>query len=181
MPRKSAFTMTISNYITLSRLILLPFILYFLITGQRIAAFVILAISLLSDMFDGFLARRLNQESETGKMLDPICDKISLIAVLITLFLVGSMPLWGLIIIIVRDVLIIAGSMIIWKNKNKVFASNAFGKITGVLYGALICAFTLGWHAVGTIILYLCIPAILGSFIIYLNRYVKTMKGEYAG
>ena len=173
--------MTISNYITLSRIILLPFILYFLATDQRIIAFIILFISLLSDMIDGFLARRLNQESETGKMLDPLCDKISLIAVLITLFLIGSIPLWGLIIIIARDVLILTGSVILWKNRNKIFASNSFGKITGMLYGALICAFTLGWHILGTVLLYLCIPAIIGTFVIYSNRYVRTMKGEYVG
>ncbi|UCC12272.1 MAG: CDP-alcohol phosphatidyltransferase family protein [candidate division WOR-3 bacterium] len=181
MKNKSSFTMTISNYITLSRIVFLPFIIYFLVTDQRVIAFIILFISLLSDMFDGFLARRLNQESETGKMLDPLCDKISLIAILVTLFIIGSLPLWGLIIIIARDVLILTGSMILWKNKNKIFASNSFGKITGFLYGAVICAFTLGWQILGTIILYLCIPAIIGSFIIYLNRYVRTMKGEYAG
>ncbi len=173
--------MTISNYITLSRIVFLPFIIYFLVTDQRVIAFIILFVSLLSDMFDGFLARRLNQESETGKMLDPLCDKISLTAILVTLFIIGSMPLWGLIMIIARDVLILTGSMILWKNKSKVFASNFFGKITGFLYGAVICAFTLGWQVLGTIILYLCIPAIIGSFIIYLNRYVRTMKGEYAG
>ena len=181
MATRSVFTMTISNYITLSRIIFLPFIIYFLVTEQRIIAFIILFISLFSDMFDGFLARKLNQETETGKMLDPICDKISLIAILITLFLIGSMPLWGLVIIIARDILILIGSMILWKNRNKIFASNSFGKITGALYGALICAFTLGWHIPGRIILYLCIPAITGSFIIYLNRYVRTMKGEYVG
>ena len=181
MKRSKSFTMTISNYITLSRLVLLPFIIYFLVIDQRIIAFIILFVSLLSDTFDGFLARRLHQESETGKMLDPLCDKISLTAILITLFLIDSIPLWGLLIIIARDILILVGSMVIWKNKSKIFASNVFGKITGMLYGALICAFTLGWHIVGTIILYLCIPAILGSFVIYLNRYVKTMKGEYAG
>ena len=181
MTNRSVFTMTISNYITLSRIVFLPFIIYFLVTDQRVIAFIILFISLLSDMFDGFLARRLHQESETGKMLDPLCDKISLIAILITLFLIGSMPLWGLIMIIARDVLILTGSMILLKNRNKVFASNSFGKITGFLYGAVICAFTLRWHVLGTIILFLCIPAIIGSFIIYLNRYVRTMKGEYVG
>jgi CDP-diacylglycerol--glycerol-3-phosphate 3-phosphatidyltransferase len=173
--------MTISNYITLSRILLLPFIIYFLATDQRIIAFIILFISLLSDMFDGFLARRLHQESDAGKLLDPLCDKISMIAILITLFVIGSLPFWGLIIIIARDVFILTGSVILWKYRSKIFASNSFGKLTGMLYGALICAFTLGWHITGTVILYLCIPAILGSFVIYLNRYVKTMKGEYAG
>ncbi|HEC79316.1 MAG TPA: CDP-alcohol phosphatidyltransferase family protein [candidate division WOR-3 bacterium] len=170
-------SITVANVITVSRLLLLPFIIYFIITGQRTTAFIILLISLLSDAVDGYLARRLKQESEIGKYLDPLVDKISLTTVLITLFLIKAIPLWGIIIIVLRDVLILIGSFVLLKHKSKVFKSHVVGKITGVILGAIICSFTLNWNKLGEILLYISIPAIVVSFGIYLKRYISTMKG----
>lgn len=169
---------TISNLVTLSRLILLPFIIYFLITGQRYIAFVIMLISLCSDAVDGFLARKLHQESEAGKILDPVCDKISITVIVITLLLLGLIPIWGMIIIILRDILILIGSFFLITHKSKVFKSNIMGKITGGLLGAVVLAFTIDLKQLGEILLYISIPAIVASFGIYLSRYIKAMKGE---
>ena len=169
---------TISNLITLSRLILLPFIVYFLITQQRYIAFAIMTVSLFSDAVDGFLARKLHQESEAGKVLDPVCDKISLIVIVVTLLVLGMIPLWGVIIIILRDVLILIGSFFLITHKSTVFKSNIMGKITGGMLGAVVLAFTINLNLAGEILLYLSIPAIVASFGIYLSRYIKTMKGE---
>lgn len=169
--------MTISNIITISRLIVLPFIVYFLLNNQRLTAFIIMLISLLSDAIDGYVARKLNQVSEAGKFLDPLCDKISLILILITLFVVNSIPLWGVIIIVMRDVLILIGSFVLFKSKSKIFKSNVLGKITGFILGAIILAFTINLKQVGMVLLYISIPATIGTFTIYLSRYIKTMKG----
>ncbi|MGB3339917.1 MAG: CDP-alcohol phosphatidyltransferase family protein [bacterium] len=169
---------TISNLITVSRIILLPFIVYFLITGQRYTAFVIMLVSLCSDAADGFLARKLHQESEAGKVLDPVCDKISLTVIVITLLLLGAIPVWGVIIIVLRDILILVGSFFLMTHKSKVFKSNIMGKLTGGILGAVVLAFTINLQLVGEILLYLSIPAIVASFGIYLSRYIKVMKGE---
>jgi cardiolipin synthase len=168
---------TVSNIITVSRLVLLPFIIHFLLRDQRLYAFLVLMASLLSDTLDGYLARTFNQESTIGTLLDPLCDKISLIAILVVLYIINSIPLWGVIIIITRDVLILIGSFVLWKVKSAVFKSNVFGKITGVLFGAIICAYTLDLKYLGIALLYLSIPAILVTFSIYLARYIKAMKG----
>ncbi len=169
--------MTVSNVITVSRLVMLPFIVYFLLKDQRLVAFIIISISLLSDMIDGYLARKLHQESETGKFLDPLCDKISLAVILIALLIINAIPLWGVIIIVMRDFLILLGSFILFKHKAKIFKSNILGKFTGFILGAVILAFTINLQQIGHILLYLSIPAIVGTFIVYLNRYVKAMKG----
>lgn len=169
--------LTISNIITVSRLVLLPFIVYFIITDQRLVAFIVLMVSLLSDTADGFLARKLHQESEAGKFLDPICDKISLMVIIFTLYYVGSMPFWGVFIIILRDILILAGSFVLINYRSRVYKSNLIGKITGFIFGAVISAFTLNWKVVGTILLYVSVPAMMISFVIYLKRYLRAMKG----
>jgi len=168
--------LTISNCITVSRLILLPFIVYFLVVDHRLTAFIIMLIALISDSFDGFIARKLKQESELGKFLDPLCDKISLAVILLTLIVVERMPLWSGIII-VRDFLILLGSYFLLRHRSLVFASNLWGKITGFIFGAIILAFTLKLRTLGMFFLYLSIPAVIGTFIIYTHRYIKIMKG----
>jgi CDP-diacylglycerol--glycerol-3-phosphate 3-phosphatidyltransferase len=134
-------------------------------------------ISLLSDAIDGYLARKLHQESEAGKFLDPICDKISLTVILITLLIINAIPLWGVIIVVARDTLILLGSYIMWKHKSVVFKSNILGKITGFILGAVVLAYTVNLQRTGEILLYISIPAIIGTFTIYLGRYIKVMKG----
>lgn len=170
--------MTISNAVTLSRLILLPFIVYFLVTDQRLVAFIVMLISLCSDAVDGFLARRLHQESEVGKILDPLCDKISLTVIVITLLLLGLIPLWGVVIIVLRDLLILIGSFVMFTHKSTLLKSNVTGKITGALLGAVVLTFTIDLQQLGKILLYLSIPAIIASFAVYFGRYIKIMKGE---
>jgi CDP-diacylglycerol--glycerol-3-phosphate 3-phosphatidyltransferase len=169
--------LTVSNIITISRLVALPFIVYFLFSDQRITAFVIMIISLLSDAIDGYVARKLNQISDLGKFLDPLCDKISLAVILITLLLIDAIPLWAIIIIIARDFLILLGSYFILKDKSLVLTSNVWGKITGFILGAVVLAFTLNLREPGMILIYLSIPAIIVSFVVYTYRYVKVMKG----
>lgn len=177
MTEKKRYSMTISNIITVSRLALLPFIVYFLLSGQRVVAFVIMLVSLLSDGLDGYLARKLNQESRLGKFLDPLCDKIFLAVVLLTLLYLKAVPLWAVIVIVLRDFLILLGSFILLKTKAVVEPSNTFGKLTGFLFGAMILAYTIGWQLIGSIFMYLSITVMTVAFVSYIVNYLKIMKG----
>jgi cardiolipin synthase len=171
------YTMTISNIITFSRLVLLPVIVYFMLSGQRVIAFVVMLICLLSDGLDGYLARRLHQESKLGKFLDPLCDKIFLAVVLLTLLYMKAVPLWLVLLIVLRDFLIILGSFLLMRSKAVVEPSNTYGKVTGFIFGVLILAFTIGWDVVGNITIYLSIPVMTIAFVTYAINYVKIMKG----
>jgi CDP-diacylglycerol--glycerol-3-phosphate 3-phosphatidyltransferase len=166
-----------ANLITLSRIALLPFIVIFLARGYRVTALAFMVLLLLTDALDGYVARRLNQVSDMGKFLDPLCDKIALAVILITLYAIGSLPLWGVIIIIFRDVLILIGSFVLIKARSRLYKSNTIGKLTGFLFGLILCAFTLNLTDIGTILLYICIPALIVSFTVYLLRYMQAMKG----
>jgi CDP-diacylglycerol--glycerol-3-phosphate 3-phosphatidyltransferase len=177
MNNNNQYSMTISNIITISRLVLLPVIIYFLLTEQRLVAFVIMLVSLFSDGLDGYLARRLNQESRLGKFLDPLCDKIFLAAVLITLLYIKAVPLWAVTVIVLRDFLILLGSYILLKSKAVVEPSNTIGKITGFIFGSMILAFTIGWTLIGNVFMYLSIPVMVIAFISYSVNYLRIMKG----
>jgi len=100
---------------------------------------ILAAIALMSDYFDGYLARKLNSISESGKILDPLADKICIASVAVAGVIYGDLPLVLCLIIVGRDLLIVAVGMVIIKKKKVIPTSNIWGKITvSVLALALI-------------------------------------------
>lgn len=123
---------TVSNLLSISRVLLVAAAVYYLTTdgpNHRIGALVILSVAILTDFLDGYFARRLHQVSELGKILDPLADKIAVAAVALVLILTDVIPLWYFLAVVVRDVLIVAGGLVIQKKKQIVLQSNWMGKI----------------------------------------------------
>ena len=110
--------MTIPNAMSFIRIILItPFVAFFVaakyITNNYIPAIIILAISGISDLLDGMIARKFHQESELGKVLDPLADKLTLIAVGVCLIFIQPYVLPLMIIMVLKDALMIIGGTII--------------------------------------------------------------------
>ncbi len=101
--------MTVPNFITTIRIILTPIFIVYLINDQHLYALIIFALCCVSDGLDGFVARVFNQKSSLGAYLDPIADKLLLLATFITLGIRGSLPPWLTVTVIARDVLILLG------------------------------------------------------------------------
>lgn len=99
--------MTIPNYITIFRFLLVPLVLYAIFDGQMALALTGFALAGLSDGVDGFIARRFNQRSELGAYLDPIADKLLLVSMFATFGYLGALPLWLVYLVISRDVMIV--------------------------------------------------------------------------
>lgn len=99
--------MTIPNLITLMRFLMVPAVIYALLLGATMPAFVIFVIAGVSDAVDGFIARQFNQQSELGAYLDPIADKLLLVTVFIMLAILGDLPQWLVVLVVSRDVLIV--------------------------------------------------------------------------
>ena len=105
--------MTIPNAISFTRILLItPFVAFF-IKEMYVAAAITVGISGLSDLFDGMIARKFNQESELGKVLDPLADKLTLIAVGICLIFIEPYVLPLMIIMVAKDVFMIIGGTIV--------------------------------------------------------------------
>ncbi|MBN1498751.1 MAG: CDP-diacylglycerol--glycerol-3-phosphate 3-phosphatidyltransferase [Spirochaetes bacterium] len=123
--------MNIPNLLSLSRIFLLPLFLYLLFhpnPWMKFAALVVFGLASLTDLLDGWSARKLNLESELGKFLDPFADKVLVIATLISFLLLDPLiPLWMIIIIISRDVLITALRYVAVK-KGRSIRTSRFGK-----------------------------------------------------
>ena len=104
--------MSIPNIITLGRIILVPVIVWAIVSSQMEIAFAIFVIAGVSDAVDGFLAKRFNMASELGALLDPLADKALLTSVYVTLGYEGHMASWLVILVVFRDVLIIGGAIL---------------------------------------------------------------------
>lgn len=102
----------IPNLITLARLLAVPVTVYLILLGELVPAFWIFVAAGISDAVDGLIAKRLNLVSEIGAYLDPLADKALLMGVFVTLGYVGQVPIWLVILIVFRDVLIIGGAIL---------------------------------------------------------------------
>ena len=123
--------MNLPNWITFSRLLGIPFLLYGLHNPTPQARWGCLAIFLvaaLTDWLDGYLARKLNQITDLGKFIDPLVDKLLVLAPLLILIELGRVPAWGVFLILGRE-LAIAG----WRvNQTTISGANIWGKLKTV-------------------------------------------------
>ena len=139
----------VPNILTIIRFFLIPFILFFIFTEQYIPAFIVLTISGLTDVLDGIIARKFNCITNFGKLIDPLADKATQIAILAALTFKGIIPLWMLIVVFVKEFAMIAGASFLY-GKELVVSSRWFGKMaTVIFYIAIVCSFIVTyWNSV---------------------------------
>ncbi len=101
--------LSLPNFISLGRLLAVPVAVWLILTGKFGFAFWVFIAAGISDAVDGFLAKRLNAQTELGKVLDPLADKALLVAVYVTLGQAGHLPVWLVILVVFRDLLIVGG------------------------------------------------------------------------
>jgi len=104
----------IPNALTLARIILVPFIVWLIITHEMAAAFVLFLLAGLSDAADGYLAKRFGWHTELGTYLDPIADKVLLVSIYVTLGFTNHLPVWLVIAVVSRDILIVGAFILSW-------------------------------------------------------------------
>jgi len=102
--------LTLPNLLTAGRIVLVPFVVVNLAHGEIRTAFWLFAAAALTDLFDGALARLLNQKSVLGAWLDPIADKAMLLSTLVMLVWVGALPIWLALLVGLRDIVVLLGA-----------------------------------------------------------------------
>lgn len=151
--------MTTANKVTILRILLIPFFvvetIYFVETGveeHRLAAIVCFAVAAICDGVDGYIARRYNQISELGKILDPLADKMLLVSGVVLLSFnntprLGQIPLWLTGTIIGRDLLLFVGVLVIRFTVGKVTVRPRMaGKIATVFQMLVVVWLLLRWN-----------------------------------
>jgi len=104
--------MSVPNILTSLRIILIPLFVMAYSYNEFTLAAVLFILASLTDLLDGFLARITGQESKLGALLDPLADKLLLLSAFSLLFYRGIVPLWVLITVMSKDVLVVCGWMI---------------------------------------------------------------------
>lgn len=131
----------VPNILTIIRFFLIPVIISYLLKGDYIASFIFLTISGLTDVLDGFIARKFNFITNFGKLIDPLADKATQISVLSVLAIQNVIPLWILIVVVLKEFAMIAGASFLY-GKEFVVSSKWYGKLSTVLfYVAIVSSF----------------------------------------
>lgn len=184
---------TIPNLLSLIRIILIPIFGYCLVKDQVLIAAVIIAISGLTDLFDGKIARRFNQVSNLGKILDPVADKMTIITIAIILFikfrqaddsLIRAFS-WVFLIFLLKDAVMVIGGAVMIAMGIRPGAAEIYGKVaTCVFYGVMILVIAFG-PSVGaltslwTMPVWLTFTLVIVAVIATLVAFASYMPGTY--
>jgi len=171
---------TVSNFLSIARAVLaVPFVLVMLsdVPGARWWGMAILAVAALTDKLDGVFARRFNQVTEWGKILDPLADKIGVAAVALVLLSLGLAPLWFVLLVLVRDLLIFAGGVYLKSSRGVVLPSNQAGKwAVGIVTLALFACMMQAGTPWEEILLAAACGLLLLSFAQYIGRFAAVAR-----
>jgi CDP-diacylglycerol--glycerol-3-phosphate 3-phosphatidyltransferase len=162
---------TVPNALSLSRLVLLPLFVYALSRPELLwLAGVLVAYGIVSDALDGYIARRWQQSSEWGKLLDPLADKLTVSVALVYCYLARGFPLWVLLLILSRDLAILALAPVITRRAGELPKSNLPGRLTALSLAILAFVYILDFHDLKFPVTALVVAMILFSSISYLKR-----------
>lgn len=175
--------MSIPNIITLGRIILVPVIVWAIVSSQMEIAFAIFVIAGVSDAVDGFLAKRFNMASELGALLDPLADKALLVSIYVALGIWGAVPRWIVILVVSRDIMIVSAVIVSWlfdkPVEMKPLMVSKLNTVAQVAFAALVLA-SLGFgfqpYPYDLILMGLVTIFTLGSMSLYLVEWVRHMS-----
>ena len=123
----------VPNILTIIRFLLIPLIIIYIFTGNYTLAFVFFTLSGLTDVADGFIARKFNLISNFGKLMDPLADKLTTISTLASLVFTNIIPIWILLIVLLKEFIMICGASFLY-GKDVVVYSKWYGKLATVLF-----------------------------------------------
>ena len=181
--------MNLPNILTLLRIISVPFIGYMLYVEEYTIALVLFIASGLTDILDGYIARKMNSISSFGKLADPFADKLVQVTALAILYTKGVVPWVVLSIVCIKEALQLLGGFNLFKKKNIVVYSSKIGKIASFIFysavGLSILFSIIGkgnnnpgqFTSLIQMILALAVIPMLFAFYKYLNNFLKFKKG----
>ncbi len=171
----------VPNILTVIRFLLIPVIVFYIFTGNYILAFVFVTLSGITDIADGFIARKFNLISNFGKLMDPLADKLTQISTLASLVFINIIPIWILLIALLKEFIMICGASFLY-GKDVVVYSRWYGKLATVLfYIAIVVSLLLKqfevvgiWHQLD---LFLYVLALITT-VFALIMYIKDLYGK---
>jgi cardiolipin synthase len=106
--------LSIPNLITLARILMVPVLVWAITAGQMRIAFTLFLVAGLSDLIDGFLAKRFGMATALGAYLDPLADKAMIVSIYVALGIANDIPRWLVILVVWRDIMIVGAVILSW-------------------------------------------------------------------
>ncbi len=172
--------LTVPNLLTMLRILLFFLLLPFLKTASEGASFLPAVITgafmLLTDLLDGYFARKLNQITRVGAILDPISDKVIITGLGVALYVLGYIPLWLIALIVIRDLIILVLGIKVIKGNKTPFKPDLPARLTPFSWGITYILFVAHVPVAPWITGGLAILLTLCSGIHYLRQYLKWIR-----
>ncbi len=183
---------TIPNLLSFIRIILVPIIVVLYLKKHMVAATVLVVLSGASDMLDGFIARTFNQVSDLGKLLDPIADKLTMLAV-VFLVAIHHLPMRVMLyVMMAKEGIMLLGALVLFKTGARTCQSKLFGKLaTAALYVTIFTVMltdVIGFVSGGAPILSekclwimaaVCCALMIAALIQYIVIFILMNQGKY--
>jgi cardiolipin synthase len=176
--------LNIPNFISLGRIILVPIVFWLLVTGQVQAAFFAFIIAGISDAVDGYLAKTFDWTTELGAYLDPLADKLLIVSIFLALGVGGKLPLWLVIAVVSRDILIVIAIVLSWLMSNPVrirpLVVSKANTVAQIVLAATVLAdeaFGLGLDWVRFVLVWVTGGLTFASLAAYLHSWLLHMSG----
>lgn len=174
--------LTASNILSISRAALtIPFAAVMLSgdPSSRLWGGIIMVVGALTDKYDGILARKYGQVTQWGRILDPLADKVAVAVVSIVLLVLGNIPVWFLVALLLRDVLIFSGGMYLKSKKEIVLQSNEAGKWTvGIVSLTLFLMVLNAQSGLVDFFMWASVVLLVVSFWMYVQRFRDVILKE---
>ena len=182
------YIFNVPNTLSFLRIVVVPFMAYFFRHAQILWAFVMVGISGLSDAFDGYFARKLNQVTDLGKMLDPIADKLTQVVATVCIAVKFPSLIVFLMVFVAKEVLMAAGASFLLRRHKKPCAARWYGKAATVLFyiSVVIIVVMDGFFEVETQVFYIVSAVLLGitgvamlyAMVRYFLVFLELLKSE---
>ncbi len=181
--------MNLPNILTLFRMCLIPVFAALYYNGMQPLALIVYLIAGATDILDGYLARKWNQITSFGKLMDPLADKLMNLTMIFCLVHTGYIPVWVLIVLLAKELLMVTGGVLLLKGikgEKVVVMANWAGKAATALTIAAV-ALVFPWHTwdvvrtIGRILMYIGVGFNLFAMVNYALTYVKKLSTSKVG
>lgn len=172
------------NMLSLFRILLVPVFCMFFFSELQYAKYYavsIYALASLTDLLDGIIARRTNNITKLGRILDPLGDKLMCFAVVLCIAIDGIVPMWAMVVLFVKESLMAVGGLLMYEKATDVVSSNIFGKAaTAVFFVVCVVLMLFDWIPanIAMIMISVALALTVTALITYLIQFVRIIRAE---
>jgi len=167
------------NLLAIFRILLLPSIFFFLAQDTRpglVVALILIFVAVTTDILDGYVARKLNQITDLGRILDPLADKLGLGIFVIFIVIYRGFPIWAAGLLFSKDLLTLIAAFLMIKRNRSVLMSNNWGKLNSWIWVITVVIYIARINQLQQWFLILATVSVLNCIIQYLRMFMAQLR-----